>query len=75
LNFSFYPNPSNGVIYLEADITIDDVIIYDTAGKNVYNIILNNNFGNINTSTLSMGLYLMEVSIAGVQTTHKLIIN
>lgn len=73
-SFKFYPNPATNQVTLEADVAIDNVAIYDTSGKLVYNNTLENTFGNINTSNLSKGLYLMEVSIDGASTTHKLII-
>ena len=57
---SIYPNPSTGIYYIESDIIINNLTIYDLTGRKVYN-----NTNNINTIDLSRqpeGIYLLQIN-------------
>ena len=58
-NISVYPNPTNGILFFEAN-TIGEVLIYDLDGK----LIMKNKIGNakneINVSSLATGSYVLK---------------
>src|SRR5690606_30987485 len=73
--FTCFPNPMNEVLYLGANSTLDNVIIYTISGKKV----LDQNIGaattEINVSNLSPGIYLMKVISKDQTGIYKLIKN
>ncbi|WP_394758002.1 T9SS type A sorting domain-containing protein [Flavobacterium sp.] len=71
-NFSVYPNPSNGIINVESDEDIDEVVIYSLQGR----AIIKSNVSKIDISDLSNGIYLMQIkTIDGKLGTKKIIKN
>ena len=61
--FSFYPNPSNGKIYLNAKETINQVVIYNGLGEEVKQITKDSLNSQLDISDLPKGVYFMRVSI------------
>jgi hypothetical protein len=71
-NFSVYPNPSNGIINIESDEDIDEVVIHSLQGR----VILKSKVSKIDISDLSNGIYLMQIkTIDGKLGTKKIIKN
>ncbi len=67
-----YPNPVSNKLYLESKNQLESISIYDVNGRYVKNIQLIGNKLNseINTSTLSIGIYFVKIKTeVGVQTT------
>lgn len=67
---SLYPNPSNGLVHLESNTTIDSVTIYNLAGQQV-NIRLMTN--TLDFSNFPSGLYFVEIKMDGESKTFKII--
>ncbi len=64
-----YPNPSNGIIYINASISDEyEIEVFDTSGKSVWirNIDLSKTEVSIDLSALSKGVYRMKIQ--GTQT-------
>jgi N-acetylneuraminic acid mutarotase len=61
VDFGLYPNPSNGVIFIEAGRNADAVRIYNSAGSTILNYDFNKASGSIDVSNLSAGLYFIEI--------------
>lgn len=61
--FSFYPNPTNGVLSLKAKSSIQQVIIYNLIGKKVYESRPERLTASLQLSNLQAGTYLMKVII------------
>ncbi|MBV1922404.1 MAG: T9SS type A sorting domain-containing protein [Flavobacteriaceae bacterium] len=74
-NFSFYPNPSDNSIHVNALQTIENVSIYNMLGQLVVNNKIDSLNSEINISNLSAGNYIMKVSIDGYIGTYKLVKN
>jgi len=79
--FSLYPNPTSSSTVLTINIqnnSMVEVAIIDAQGK----IILSKNYGalqghqniEMNTSLLNSGVYFIQVSIDGMPTTHRIVI-
>lgn len=71
-DFTVYPNPSNGMITIESDENIEEIVIYSLQGQ----VVIKSNISKIDISNLSNGIYLMEIkTIEGKLGTKKIIKN
>ena len=64
-NINIYPNPSNGEIIIDIQdsrFTKGTLEIYNTIGKNVATILINNKYQQINIKHLEEGIYLYKLS-------------
>jgi hypothetical protein len=59
---SFYPNPIQDVMHINAKSAIDSVEVYTITGQRVSSLTTNNNHTEIDFSHLSAGVYLVKVS-------------
>ena len=72
--FVIYPNPGTDVISVRSNqYKVDSIVIIDMSGKIILKI--NHNFNNIDISSLSTGLYVIEVKSEDKSQTLKLIKN
>lgn len=76
LNFSIFPNPSNGNFTIKSDLNLinSNVTVSDFYGKIIYNDNLNSNQKQIDLSDLSSGIYMVTLNQNGMSTTQKIII-
>ena len=73
---SVYPNPSNGLLFIQSNLDIDTIIVYDYLHKSVYSssgIDFNNKA--IDISFLSAGVYYIKVQVGESIIYKKIIIN
>ncbi len=73
--FKYYPNPVEGTMTLSAQESIDEVIIYNMIGQEVFKAFPNALSDEIDVSNLSKGAYFMNVKIKGASENFKLIKN
>lgn len=71
--FSFYPNPANDVLNLNAKNTIQEVGIYNLLGQQVIGRKVDASSSQLDISSLSTGAYLMKVTVNGQLGTYKVI--
>lgn len=72
INFVIYPNPVNDVLFINSDVMINKVILYDVLG----NVIFSTSEANsINTSSLSKGMYFVVVETENEKGVRKLMKN
>ena len=69
-----YPNPANDFVTIESFRELGDIIIKDITGKIIYQYTTNNKYVQINTSQLTEGYYLIEISSPDGVSSEKLII-
>lgn len=69
----FYPNPMNNVLNIQADTTIDQVIIYNVLGQAVLVQNVNSTSVQLNVSELASGSYMMKVTSEGTTVTHQVV--
>lgn len=58
---NLFPNPANGIISLDSDLEIEQIIIFNLMGKIVYELARPANTINIDISNLESGVYLFKV--------------
>ncbi len=71
--FTFYPNPVENKLNLQAQTSIEQVAIYNMLGQQVLLAKPNTLDAQLNTSNLESGVYFMQVQINGVEKHFKLI--
>ncbi len=71
--FSYYPNPTNGILNLKSVDNIENVSLYNLLGQLVVNNSVNATTSQVDISGLSTGTYLMKVSVNGQIGTYKVL--
>jgi hypothetical protein len=71
--FSYYPNPSNGVLNLQSVDNIEHVSLYNLLGQRVLDNQVNATESKLDVSGLSTGTYLMKVTVNGQIGTYKVL--
>ncbi|WP_326981417.1 T9SS type A sorting domain-containing protein [Chryseobacterium sp. MYb264] len=66
-----YPNPTNGILNIKADSTIDTVAVYNLVGQKVDVQISNNQ---IDMKALSNGVYIVELKLKNGQKISKKVV-
>lgn len=72
-DFSYFPNPAENILNIQANQPITNVVAYNLLGQAVLN---NNNFSNgqVDISSLTTGAYIFKVTFeSGVDKTFKII--
>lgn len=71
--FSVYPNPTNGVVNIQSTVSaVNNVKIVDLTGKEM----MNTNATKIDVSSLSKGIYFIQVTLEnGTSSTKRLLVN
>jgi len=68
-----YPNPTKGLVAIQSTETVT-ITVYDIVGKLIFSKQIDNQFQNIDLSTMSSGIYLLKVTNTnGAVQTHKII--
>jgi subtilisin-like proprotein convertase family protein len=71
--FTYYPNPTDGVLNLNSIENIDNVVIYNILGQQVLSQTIEATSAELNVSNLTVGAYIMKVSVNGEIGTYKVI--
>lgn len=71
--FSFYPNPAQNELNLEAANSIDEIVLYNVIGQKVKEVTPNETETRINLEDLHSGMYIMKVTVNGKVNSYKLI--
>ncbi len=71
--FSYYPNPTNGILNLKSVDNIENVSLYNLLGQLVVNNSVNATTSQVDISGLSTGTYLMRVSVNGQIGTYRVL--
>ncbi|HXU28064.1 MAG TPA: T9SS type A sorting domain-containing protein, partial [Bacteroidia bacterium] len=59
-SFSIYPNPTNGIINIQSETTLDTVLIYNNAGQLITKQISEENTAILDLSQQAAGMYLVK---------------
>ena len=71
LNFSLYPNPANSIVNINLEAELKSVEIYSLQGQKV----ISTTEKQVNVSSLSKGIYLIEVTdVNNQKAVQKLIV-
>ena len=71
--FNYYPNPTNGLLHLNAKHNIDTIQVINMLGQEVISVNPKTMEATIDFSNLSQGTYFLRSSVNGNLTTHKII--
>lgn len=71
--FSYYPNPTTGILNISASGKIDNVDVYNVVGQKVMSFAPNADRSEINMSALPKGLYFVKALVKGQIITNKVI--
>ncbi|MEL6811916.1 MAG: T9SS type A sorting domain-containing protein, partial [Bacteroidota bacterium] len=71
--FTYYPNPTEGVLNLNAIDSIENVAIYNILGQQVLNQDIAATNAQLDIANLSQGTYILKVIVNGETGTYKLI--
>jgi hypothetical protein len=70
---SIYPNPSSGIITIEAE-NIIDISIVDITGRTILNNTVSSNTHTVNVETFSTGNYILIINTLDARFTEKIIV-
>lgn len=73
--FSFYPNPTNNILNINANKNIQSVALYNLLGQEVLTSTIEATSSEISLSGLSAGTYIMKVTVDGQTGTFKVMKN
>lgn len=68
-----YPNPTNGVVTVEANQTIEDVFLMDAQGRKVAAIAADSNMVSCDFSSFATGIYYLKIATASGTSTQKVV--
>ncbi|MCG2420516.1 T9SS type A sorting domain-containing protein, partial [Aequorivita sp. F47161] len=75
VGFSYYPNPTEGIVNLKSAENIEQVSLYNMLGQLVVSNRVDATTSQVDISGLSIGTYLMKVTVNGQTGTYKVIKN
>ncbi|MBK5213703.1 MAG: T9SS type A sorting domain-containing protein [Flavobacteriaceae bacterium] len=73
--FTYYPNPTNGLLSLKSVNNIETVSIFNLLGQKVMNAKIGATTSELNISNLKTGTYLMQVTVDGQTGTFRVLKN
>ena len=71
--FNYYPNPTTGLLNINAKQNIDTIKVFNTLGQVVMDLSPNAMDTTLDFTNLSQGTYFLRSSINGNIATHKII--
>lgn len=73
VDFSYFPNPTNGQVTIKSKTEISDVSVYNIAGQLLYKNSVSTMNTNVDISTFSTGTYFFKVKFGEVNKTFKIV--
>jgi len=75
LSITYYPNPVKNVLHYNAKVKVNEMTVYDAAGKRIQTHKVNSQQGNIDVSALNNGLYIISGKTESGTESFKIIKN
>lgn len=73
LDFSYFPNPTNGLVTINSKSEINQVSVYNIAGQLLYNTTVNSINANVDIASFSAGTYFFKVKFGEISKTFKIV--
>lgn len=74
-NLSVTPNPTSGILQIQANTTIQNIEFFTLTGQRILNILANNSVKIVDVSYFNSGIYFIRVKINNESITKKLIVD
>jgi hypothetical protein len=71
--FMLYPNPTTGVLNIEAKSTMNQIELFDTNGRTILKNTLDSQTSSLNMENLATGMYLIKVTTNDGSSTQKIV--
>src|SRR5699024_3350548 len=71
--FEFYPNSVEDILYITNSETIEQIEIFDVAGRKVITLQSNTSDLKLNVEELSTGTYLLKAKVDGMEKVFRII--
>jgi hypothetical protein len=65
IDFTYYPNPTNGTVNIESNTDIEDIKVYNVQGQLLYQSKANGVSKHVDVSAFSTGTYFFRLEFAG----------
>lgn len=75
IDYAYYPNPTNGIVTINAKNTISEVMVYNVEGRLLLSESVNNLTTNVDISTLATGTYFFRMKVEGQTVQFKVFKN
>jgi hypothetical protein len=72
-SIQFYPNPSHGTVYIENEIVMDEILVFNESGQVVYES--QPSVAEFELKLNESGIYLIQVISEGETITHKIVVD
>ena len=71
--FSFHPNPTSQVIYLNASKDIETIVVYNLLGQKMMDSHIGSVTSELDVSNLAIGTFILKVTIEGQTGAYRII--
>jgi len=72
-NFNIYPNPTENTLFISSSESFEHIILYSITGKEVFNKTVSSKETQLNVSSLSQGIYILQVVSKGKSETFRIL--
>lgn len=73
VDFTYYPNPTNGIVNINAKTEMTNLAVYNITGQLLYHNSVNGLDTNVDISTFSTGTYFFKLQFGDITTTFKIV--
>lgn len=73
IDYSYYPNPTNGNVTINSKDPISEVLVYNVQGQLLFNQKMNEMTTNVDMSSFANGTYFFKLKISGVEANFKIL--
>ncbi|MFN3752911.1 M12 family metallo-peptidase [Flavobacterium sp.] len=73
IDYSYYPNPTNGKVTINSKDPISEVLVYNVQGQLLFNQKMNEMTTNVDMSSFANGTYFFKLKINGVEANFKIL--
>ena len=73
IDYSYYPNPTNGNLTINSKDPISEVLVYNVQGQLLFNQKMNEMTTNVDMSSFANGTYFFKLKINGVEANFKIL--
>lgn len=73
IDFTYYPNPTNGNVQIASKTAITDIMVYNIAGQLLFQKKMNTMDANVDISSFSTGTYFFKLKFDDIEANFKIL--